>query len=129
MKSDGKINYFCYNAIYGPISDLFIAANERIILVEDSSNTDEGSEFNSFVSHVDGPRWKFCKEPGVSSRGNMLKSIPASGLLRKLWWSTLGLQFDWSKVIANFILFFFSFYLKLSTMAFISFNTSNPFGP
>ncbi|GMP75845.1 hypothetical protein CsSME_00032795 [Camellia sinensis var. sinensis] len=27
----------------------------------------------------------------------MLKSIPASGLLRKLWWSTLGLQFDWSK--------------------------------
>ncbi|CAL5383235.1 unnamed protein product [Camellia sinensis] len=27
----------------------------------------------------------------------MLKSIPASGLLRKLRWSTLGLQFDWSK--------------------------------
>ncbi|KAF5959586.1 hypothetical protein HYC85_000795, partial [Camellia sinensis] len=71
---------------------------ERKILVEeDSSYTDEGSEFNSFVSHVDGRRWKFCEEPGVSSRGNMLKSIPASGLLRKLWWSTLGLQFDWSK--------------------------------
>ncbi|KAL7259377.1 hypothetical protein ACSBR1_005302 [Camellia fascicularis] len=47
--------------------------------------------------HVDGPRWKFCEEPGVSSRGNMLKSIPASSLLRKLRWSTLGLQFDWSK--------------------------------
>ncbi|KAF5930268.1 hypothetical protein HYC85_031141, partial [Camellia sinensis] len=71
---------------------------ERKDLVEeDSSYTDEGSEFNSFVSHVDGPRWKFCEEPGVSSRGNMLKSIPASGLLLKLRWSTLGLQFDWSK--------------------------------
>lgn len=87
-----------HNAIYGPINDLFIAARERKILVEeDSSYTDERSEFNSFVSNVDGPRWKFCEEPGVSSRGNMLKSIPASGLLRKLRWSTLGLQFDWSK--------------------------------
>ncbi|KAF5950239.1 hypothetical protein HYC85_012232 [Camellia sinensis] len=87
-----------YNVIYGPISDLFIAAKQRKILVEeDSSYTDKSSEFNSFVSHVDGPRWTFCEEPGVSSRGNMLKSIPASSLLRKLRWSTLGLQFDWSK--------------------------------
>ncbi|GFZ21138.1 oxidoreductase, 2OG-Fe(II) oxygenase family protein [Actinidia rufa] len=87
-----------HNAIYGPIDDLFIAARERKVLVdEDSSYTDGGSDSNSFTCKVDGPRWKFYEEHGASSRGNTSKSILASVLLRKLRWSTLGLQFDWSK--------------------------------
>ncbi|KAL6952876.1 DNA-(apurinic or apyrimidinic site) lyase [Sarracenia purpurea var. burkii] len=87
-----------HNAIFGPICDLFIAAGERKVLVEnDIPYPDGGSESNSSVSNVDGPRWRFCKEPSASSKGNTSKSIPASVLLRKLRWSTLGLQFDWSK--------------------------------
>ncbi|KAI8527943.1 hypothetical protein RHMOL_Rhmol12G0113200 [Rhododendron molle] len=42
--------------------------------------------------------WTFCEETGTASTGNRSKSIPASVLLRKLRWSTLGLQFDWSKL-------------------------------
>ncbi|PSS13679.1 Alpha-ketoglutarate-dependent dioxygenase [Actinidia chinensis var. chinensis] len=87
-----------HNAIYGPIDDLFLAARERRVLVEEnSSHTDGGSDSNSFACKVDGPIWKFSEEPGASSRGNMSKSMLASVLLRKLRWSTLGLQFDWSK--------------------------------
>ncbi|GFY99974.1 oxidoreductase, 2OG-Fe(II) oxygenase family protein [Actinidia rufa] len=87
-----------HNAIYGPIDDLFLAARERRVLVEENSSyAGGGSDSNSFACKVDGPIWKFSKEPGAPSRGNMSKSMLASVLLRKLRWSTLGLQFDWSK--------------------------------
>ncbi|KAA8528970.1 hypothetical protein F0562_033542 [Nyssa sinensis] len=83
-----------HNAIYGPIQDLFIASKERKVLVEEKSSC---TGLDSFDSATDVPRWKFSEEPGASSRGNTSKSILASVLLRKLRWSTLGLQFDWSK--------------------------------
>lgn len=90
-----------HNAIYGPINDLFVASTERKVLVEeeDISCTNEDSGSSSFVSSLDGLiRWKFREEPGcTSSKGNGSKSIPAFVLLRKLRWSTLGLQFAWSK--------------------------------
>ncbi|KAF7124235.1 hypothetical protein RHSIM_Rhsim12G0099900 [Rhododendron simsii] len=87
-----------HNAIYGPITNLFVASRERKVLVEeDISCADEDSVSSSFVSSFDGLRWTFCEETGTASRGNRSKSIPASVLLRKLRWSTLGLQFDWSK--------------------------------
>lgn len=76
-----------HNATYGPISDLFTAAKERKSLVKEESSSKD----------VDSERWKFLEEPVVSSRGNICKSISASILLRKLRWSTLGLQFEWSK--------------------------------
>ncbi|CAK7336163.1 unnamed protein product [Dovyalis caffra] len=87
-----------HNAIYGPISDLFIAAKERKVLVEDENTParlDSGS--NGCVGNGDAHRWRFCEEDSVPSIGKTCKSVPAPVLLRKLRWSTLGLQFDWSK--------------------------------
>lgn len=87
--------------------NLFVASRERKVLVEeDISCADEDSVSSSFVTSFDGLRWTFCEETGTASTGNRSKSIPASVLLRKLRWSTLGLQFDWAKVIPNFIIFF-----------------------
>lgn len=76
-----------HNAFYGPIHDLFVAAKEKKFLVEEESSED--------VDDV--KEWKLVEEHQVSSRGKACKSVPASVLLRKLRWSTLGLQFDWSK--------------------------------
>ncbi|KAJ9169326.1 hypothetical protein P3X46_017531 [Hevea brasiliensis] len=87
-----------HNAMYGPIHDLFIAAKERKVLVEDeNTHTSLDSGSNACVSNEHSYKWKFCEEHVVSSRGKTCKSISASALLRKLRWSTLGLQFDWSK--------------------------------
>ncbi|PON50671.1 Alkylated DNA repair protein AlkB [Parasponia andersonii] len=74
-----------HNAFYGPIHDLFVAAKEKKVLVEES------------FSNGDPKAWKLVEEQEVSSRGKGCKSISASVLLRKLRWSTLGLQFEWSK--------------------------------
>lgn len=88
-----------HNAIYGPIQDLFIAAKEKRVLVEDNeisaSNVDSDTEPSVINGNSNG--WKFVEENTVSSRRGTCKSVPASALLRKLRWSTLGLQFDWSK--------------------------------
>lgn len=84
-----------HNAIYGSIPDLFVAAKERKLLVEETSSCNDPDDSNR-----DASRWKFIAEPAASSNGNTCKSVRASVLLRKLRWSTLGLQFDWSKVIA-----------------------------
>ncbi|CAN0896130.1 Alpha-ketoglutarate-dependent dioxygenase alkB [Linum grandiflorum] len=74
-----------HNAIYGPISNLFDAAKDGKVLLED------------VCSNGDGKVWRFCDDDGAISRGDGCKSVSASVLLRKLRWSTLGLQFDWSK--------------------------------
>lgn len=90
-----------HNAIYGPIQDLFIAAKRKKILVEDDEISDfkVDSDIEPSISNGSTNSWKFVEENTVSSRrGTACKSIPASALLRKLRWSTLGLQFDWSKV-------------------------------
>ncbi|KAJ6694997.1 ALPHA-KETOGLUTARATE-DEPENDENT DIOXYGENASE ALKB [Salix koriyanagi] len=95
-----------HNAIYGPISDLFAAVKERKVLVEDENmpaGLDSGS--NGCVGNEDTCRWSFCEEDSVLSRGRSCKSVSASVLLRKLRWSTLGLQFDWSKRNYNVSLF------------------------
>lgn len=84
-----------HNAIYGPIQDLFIAAKEGKVLVEDKSPI-ASSESNTDFRNRIGKEWKFSLENVQSLRH--CKSISSSALLRKLRWSTLGLQFDWSKV-------------------------------
>lgn len=84
-----------HNAIYGPIRNLFVAAKEGNILVEKKSSI-TSSEPSSEISCGDGEEWKFITEKEGTLR--KCKSISASALLRKLRWSTLGLQFDWSKV-------------------------------
>lgn len=86
-----------HNAIYGPICDVFVAAKEGKVLVEVNSPIT-----SSNVSSTDnccsgaGKEWEFTTEKEQSLR--KCKSVYASSLLRKLRWSTLGLQFDWSKV-------------------------------
>lgn len=96
-----------HNAIYGPIHDLFIAAEEGKLLVEDESSPNEVE------------RWKFCDQKTVSSKKSDRKSVLASVLLRKLRWSTLGLQFEWSKVIIYMFasaISFFGYSLRLKAL-------------
>ncbi|KAG9144603.1 hypothetical protein Leryth_010812 [Lithospermum erythrorhizon] len=85
-----------HNAIYGPIRDLFVASKEGKILTEvESLSKSNGSGVD--VIEGNDPKWKFSEEQCVTSGGSSSKSVSASVLLRKLRWSTLGLQFDWSK--------------------------------
>ncbi|KAK2969306.1 hypothetical protein RJ640_030847 [Escallonia rubra] len=90
-----------HNAVYGPIHDLFTAAKEKMVLAEGNLQAGSGHEDDSLASDVNAPKWKFCKEHSLPSKRNISKSTPASVLLRKLRWSTLGLQFDWSKRAYN----------------------------
>lgn len=88
-----------HNAIYGPIHDLFISAKENKVLINEESSLDGmDSEDNSCIVSGDDNRWKFCDETVASLKAKSCKSVSANVLLRKLRWSTLGLQFDWSKV-------------------------------
>lgn len=112
-----------HNAIYGPMCDLFIAAKERKVLIEEESLIGGlDSECNSLDKNIIVPKWKISEEPAASSGGNSCKSIPASGLLRKLRWSTLGLQFEWSKVIAISASLYSDYLSQLSYADFIVFH-------
>ncbi|KAK3040862.1 hypothetical protein RJ639_029206 [Escallonia herrerae] len=90
-----------HNAVYGPIHDLFTAAKEKMVLAEENLQAGSGHEDDSLASDMNAPKWKFCEEDSLPSKRNKSKSTPASVLLRKLRWSTLGLQFDWSKRAYN----------------------------
>uniref|UniRef100_A0A0D3HLW2 Fe2OG dioxygenase domain-containing protein n=1 Tax=Oryza barthii TaxID=65489 RepID=A0A0D3HLW2_9ORYZ len=82
-------------ALYGPIFDLLTAAKSGKILVEvGNPNDQERSEQNS-----DGRKsnsFKFLEDTEIQ-KGEVCRSTAATTLVRKLRWSTLGLQFDWSK--------------------------------
>ncbi|KAM6562544.1 hypothetical protein CsatB_022542 [Cannabis sativa] len=82
-----------HNPFYGPMDNLFVAAKEKKVFVEELSS----SPAPSVDSSLDPKRWKLVEEQEVSSIGKSCKTISASVLLRKLRWSTLGLQFEWSK--------------------------------
>lgn len=91
-----------HNAIYGPLQDLFLAAKEgKVLIEEDRLPENIISEANLDQSNVNTPRWKYIEELDESFSRDAGKSVSASVLLRKLRWSTLGLQFDWSKVLLN----------------------------
>ncbi|GAB4845185.1 hypothetical protein Ancab_038593 [Ancistrocladus abbreviatus] len=81
-----------HSTFYGPIYDLFSAARERKVLVEEESSPESG-----LVSNKGARRWNFHEQTATSFHGSTGKAIAASVLLRRLRWSTLGLQFDWSK--------------------------------
>ncbi|CAA2991392.1 alpha-ketoglutarate-dependent dioxygenase alkB [Olea europaea subsp. europaea] len=94
-----------HNAIYGPLQDLFLAAKEGKVLIEEDTLAENIiSEANLDQSNVNTPRWKYIKELDESFSRDAGKSVSASVLLRKLRWSTLGLQFDWSKRSYNIAL-------------------------
>lgn len=85
-----------HNAFYGPIQDLFSSAKEnRKLLVENVQPEDTGRQIAPEQVVKTTSRWTSCEEDCVV---DACKSVLASVLLRKLRWSTLGLQFDWSKV-------------------------------
>ncbi|CAA0812661.1 Alpha-ketoglutarate-dependent dioxygenase alkB [Striga hermonthica] len=88
-----------HNAIYGPIEDLFASAKEAKFLVLEDKIRDDCCLYSDVTqADVGQPLWKFVEEQLGEAHGkDACKSVSASVLLRKLRWSTLGLQFDWSK--------------------------------
>ena len=48
-----------------------------------------------------GKGWKFCDFSRDEST-RVPKSVSAETLVRKLRWATVGIQFDWSKVLCCF---------------------------
>lgn len=81
-----------HNAIYGPIADLFDSAKENKVLFQEDHTSETCINTNN--------KWKFYgdEEDIAKAKRRSCKSVSASVLLRKLRWSTLGLQFDWTKV-------------------------------
>ncbi|KAJ8563129.1 hypothetical protein K7X08_031581 [Anisodus acutangulus] len=86
-----------HNAIYGPLQDLFAAAKDNKVLIQEEQYRGTNNSEVEINQNINVPTWKFFDQSGALSRGVTCKSVPASVLLRKLRWSTLGLQFDWSK--------------------------------
>ncbi|XP_043705651.1 alpha-ketoglutarate-dependent dioxygenase alkB isoform X1 [Telopea speciosissima] len=86
-----------HNAIYGPIPDLFTAAQNKKVFVEVGNLASDGAPGPYSGGRNLESKWQFCDGTVGIPRGDSSKSIAASVLLRKLRWSTLGLQFDWSK--------------------------------
>ncbi|KAK9108494.1 hypothetical protein Syun_024505 [Stephania yunnanensis] len=88
-----------HTAIYGPIHQLFIEAQKKRVLIEaDSLDVDvDSTDFDSINANANAPKWQFCEEGCEVPKAGSCRSISACSLLRKLRWSTLGLQFDWSK--------------------------------
>ncbi|CAI9093195.1 OLC1v1028635C2 [Oldenlandia corymbosa var. corymbosa] len=87
-----------HNAVYGPIENLFDAAKDSKVFVQDEPLSGEVLFDGDLVrgEHFV-PRWRFSSVVDKSCKGDSCKPVLASVLLRKLRWSTLGLQFDWSK--------------------------------
>nr|QEG03076.1 alpha-ketoglutarate-dependent dioxygenase isoform X1 [Cymbidium ensifolium]QEG03080.1 alpha-ketoglutarate-dependent dioxygenase isoform X2 [Cymbidium ensifolium] len=83
---------------YGPIFDLFDAVQNNKVLVEAKGTS---SEVDPVVGHdktnLNSRRFLFFEYCMITDNDESCKSVTASVLLRKLRWSTLGLQFDWSK--------------------------------
>ncbi|KAL3370800.1 hypothetical protein AABB24_007701 [Solanum stoloniferum] len=87
-----------HNAIYGPLQDLFAAAKDNKVLIQEEQYCGtNNSEVEIIQNDINVPTWNFFDQSGAFSKGGTCKSVPASVLLRKLRWSTLGMQFDWSK--------------------------------
>lgn len=95
-----------HNAVYGPIQDLFAAAKERRRLLVGNVQLPKDTSLKNSSEQADQSAafWRSSEESDEISGGDKCKSVLASVLLRKLRWSTLGLQFDWSKVFFLYIL-------------------------
>lgn len=92
-----------HTAIYGPLRDLLSAVeNERVLVQLQNSFGHEES-----CSDLNESKYIFTEKSNSKADSDPCKAIPASVLLRRLRWSTLGLQYDWSKVcIENYSLMF-----------------------
>ncbi|KAF8754832.1 hypothetical protein HU200_011450 [Digitaria exilis] len=84
-------------AVYGSMSDLLIAAKSQKILVEvEKPDVQERNEHSNCEGKTQSKNFKFVEASEVH-KGEECRSTAATALVRKLRWSTLGLQFDWSK--------------------------------
>lgn len=84
-------------AMYGPIFDLLIAAQNKKILVEvENRYAQERNEQSNSGGKTHSNNFKFVEDSEIQT-GETRRSTTATSLVRKLRWSTLGLQFDWSK--------------------------------
>lgn len=93
-----------HDAIYCPIHDLFLTAKgKKVLVAEESSLPSLDSGANSCVGDGYSHRWKFCEGHLETLRRKTRRSVSVQVPLRKLRWSTLVLQFDWSKVIHDLI--------------------------
>ena len=87
-----------HTALYGPIFDLFNAVrNQKVLTEEEQIAGDSESGLSPGETFQVPRRFLFSEASAISHKGEP-KSVAASLILRKLRWSTLGLQFDWSKV-------------------------------
>ncbi|KAG0492876.1 hypothetical protein HPP92_006274, partial [Vanilla planifolia] len=84
-----------HTALYGPIFGLFDAVCNHKVLVEVARTTSEVENIPCDDKTIFTPRRYFFTD--FCTVETACKSVAASVLLRKLRWSTLGLQFDWSK--------------------------------
>ena len=89
-------------AIYGSISDLFVAAKNRKILVKVENSDVQEKEQNNGDGKMESRNFKFVEDLEIQ-KGEDCRSTRATTLMRKLRWSTLGLQFDWSKVCVHLL--------------------------
>jgi alkylated DNA repair protein alkB family protein 1 len=85
-------------ALYGPIFDLLTAAkNQKVLLEVQNSDGQESNERSNSGEKTRSINFKFVEHSKIE-KGETRRSTTATTLVRKLRWSTLGLQFDWSKV-------------------------------
>lgn len=85
--------------MYGPIFDLLIAAQNQKILVEvENRYAQERNEQSNCGGKTHSKNFKFVEDSEIQTG----ETRTATSLVRKLRWSTLGLQFDWSKVCTLF---------------------------
>ncbi|KAJ0972539.1 hypothetical protein J5N97_020498 [Dioscorea zingiberensis] len=78
--------------------DLFNAVQNQKILIEvEGLSTNVTAGLSLSESNIQPSNYLFSDAGMNAHKGEPCKSIAASVLLRKLRWSTLGLQFDWSK--------------------------------
>lgn len=97
-------------AIYGPIYGLFNAAqNQKVLIETEDTDTLVDHELNGSKSSPHSQKFLFAETSSVH-RVETCKSIAALALLKKLRWSTLGLQFDWSKVHRLSVTFYNCFF-------------------
>lgn len=87
-----------HTAAYGPIFDLFDAVQNNNVLVElGMASSEVDPTLGDDKSNLNPQMYSFSQYVMITNNDDSCKSVGANIILRKLRWSTLGLQFDWSK--------------------------------
>lgn len=97
-----------HNAIFGPIEDLWLVSQEGKAVREISQSQGQPTPVAD-MPEVDGSRFSegqqcedltvFVADVKKTDNSQRFSKEEAETLVRKLRWATVGLQFDWSKVL------------------------------